>query len=477
MASVLPSNLSFFMSRLQGVATSHFKVNPQTSNTLKANNIVRFELPSNTLLNFRSLRLFFQMKITGNTASAPPDTSSFIERCSVYVGGVLVANGFNGYNTLVHAKAALQGSKCGTLGHPEMVRKVQYHSFGTDAAGAVLGDTDNETYEADSVKNDVFCIENFEGFLGSCEPSIMDTGALATIVIEFALADNAVVSSSKGRELAGHATLAFDEPNASPSSAFELSNMTMQVEVLSLASNVIDTIVEQRIAQVGYLSVPFKNYFSFANSHTNATRFNVNSASWDRLWVAYRPTTFSNTKAPDRVKGHKVAGGFVSPASIAATNAAAGAVTRDLGRPEYDQGGVLNTNSEKYKPHYFTFEEIKASAATLTNYQLQINSANIPSFPMTCPEALAMSMNSLDYYDKNHKITLHQYKKNYFVQCFRFCLPDSDYSRLASGLDCRGVSSSCSLNTNGLSACNVMLFAECTSELRIGAGRQIEVVV
>jgi len=88
-----------------------------------------------------------------------------------------------------------------------------------------------------------------------------------------------------------------------------------------------------------------------------------------------------------------------------------------------------------------------------------------------------MSMNSLDYYDKNHKLALHQYKMNYFVQCFRFCLPDSDYSRLASGLDCRGVSSSCSLNTVGLSECNVTMFAECTSELRVGAGRQLEVIV
>lgn len=471
MASVLPSNLSFFMSRLQGVATSHFKVNPQTSNAGTANRIVRFELPSNTLLNFRSLRLFFQMKLTGTCVSAPPDTSSFIERCSVYVGGVLVANGFNGYNTLVHAKAALQGYKCGTLGHPEMVRQFQYHSDGTDGAGALIGNTASESYENDAVINDLFCIENFEGFLGTCEPSIMDTGALSTIVIEFALADNAVCTSSLGRTLEGSAATAFTTDASPTSASFELNNMSLQVEVLSLASNVIDTIVEQRIAQVGYLSVPFKNYFSFSSTHTGSTRFNVNSASWDRLWVAYRDSTYTSVKAPVRIKGYKVAGGFVSTAAASYTGGF------DLGKPEYDLGGTLNTNSEKYKPAYFNFKEIKASPATLATYQLQINSANIPSYPMTCPEALAMSMNSLDYYDKNHKITLHQYKENYFIQVFRFCLPDSDYSRLASGLDCRGVSSSCALNTVGVSSCNVMLFAECTSELRIGAGRQIEVVI
>jgi hypothetical protein len=34
----------------------------------------------------------------------PNDISSFIERCSVYMGGVLVQNGFQGYNVLKHAK-------------------------------------------------------------------------------------------------------------------------------------------------------------------------------------------------------------------------------------------------------------------------------------------------------------------------------------------------------------------------------------
>lgn len=479
MASVLPSNLSFFMSRLQGVSTSHFKVNPQTTSSVGPNNLIRFELPSNTLLNFRSIRLLFNANATGAKVSLPNDISSLIERVSVYIGGVLVANGFNGYNTLVHGKAALQGYKCGALGHPEMMRKINYHAGITatsiiDASGEVIDDADGLYY---------YCIDNFEGFLGSIEPSIMDTGLVSTIVIEIALADATVCGVSDSRNLptliganvfAG--TAGFDLVGAA-TPTYTISNLTMQVEVLSLATNVIDTIVEQRVAQVGYLSIPFKNYFSFSNNHTNTTRFNVNSASWDRLWIVYRNKNYATKNAPVRIKGYKVSGGFTSDTS-------GGAVTIALGKPEYDYGGTLNTNAEKYKPFYFNFSELKGldasgnvAVATRTTYQLQINSANVPSYPLTAPEVYAMSMNSLDYYDKNHKITLHQYKMNYFVQCFRFCLPDSDYSRLASGLDCRGVSSSCSLNTTGLSECNVTMFAECTSELRVGAGRQLEVIV
>jgi len=486
MASVLPSNLSFFMSRMQGVSSSHFKINPQTSGDVGANRILRFEVPSNTIVNFRSLRLFMNVECTNSTTtratSLPPDFSSLIERVSVYIGGVLVANGFNGYNTLVHTKAALQGSKCGPLGHPEMVRHRRYHSFvSSGVTNASLSDstadTCLETYAGDSAGNDYFCIDNFEGLLGTIEPQNLDTGLIGTVVIEISLADNTVCSVSATRALPAVqatdvysvvGTAGFDLAIASPGTpSYTLKNVNMQVEVLSLATNVLDTIVEQRIGQIGYLSLPFKNYFSFSNTHDSSTRFNVNTASWDRCWFAFRDTDFASVKPPVRIKGYKVAD----------------AVATSTGAPEYDSGGTLNTNAEKYKPTYFNFRENKGTTGGLTNsttastYQLQINSASVPNYKLSAPELLALSMNSLDYYDKNHKLTLHQYKCNYMVGCMRFCLPDSDYSRLGSGIDVRGTSASCSLNTTGTASSNVTIFCECTSELRIGAGRQIEVIV
>ena len=491
MASVLPSNLSFFMSRMQGVSTSHFKINPQTSGDVGANRILRFEVPSNTIVNFRSLRLFMNVECSNSTntkaTSLPPDFSSLIERVSVYIGGVLVANGFNGYNTLVHAKAALQGSKCGPLGHPEMVRGKRYHSFlASGNANATLtdntADTCIETYAGDSAGNDYFCIDNFESLLGTIEPQNLDTGLVGTIVIEIALADNTVCSVSASRALPAIQTdvysvvgtagfdLAFVSPELPGTPSYTLKNVNMQVEVLSLATNVLDTIVEQRIGQIGYLSLPFKNFFSFSNTHDSSTRFNVNSASWDRAWFAFRDTGFASVAPPVRIKGYKGAGAITSSAATYTAGI-------DVGRPEYDAGGTLNTNAEKYKPAYFNFREKKTASTTASTYQLQINSASVPNYKLSAPELLALSMNSLDYYDKNHKLTLHQYKCNYFVGCMRFCLPDSDYSRLGSGIDVRGTSASCSINTTGLDSCNLTIFCECTSELRIGAGRQIEVIV
>ncbi len=171
MSGILPSNVSYFMQRLQGVSVSHFKVNPQTDGNQTSGKIVRFELPSNTLINLRATRLMFDCVTAGAGVSMANDVSSFLERCSVYMGGVLVQNGFQGYNTLVHAKAALQGSKCSAaLSHPEIVRKTSYHN------GNSFGNTDPETYLTNGTEH--FCIDNWEGLLGTLEPGIIDTGLI-----------------------------------------------------------------------------------------------------------------------------------------------------------------------------------------------------------------------------------------------------------------------------------------------------------
>jgi hypothetical protein len=256
------------------VSVSHFKVHPQTDGNQTSGKIVRFELPSNTLLNLRGTRLFFNAVTAGAGASMPNDVSSFIERCSVYMGGVLVQNGFQGYNVLKHAKAALVGSKCGsTLGHPEIVRAVSYHN------GETFANTAPETYLTDGTE--AFCIDNWEGLLGSLEPSIIDTGLMPQITLEITLADDTICPISEGRLLpdgTGATANHFDKTGtANPT--YTLSQMTLQCEVLGMATSVLDQIVEQRIASVGYLSMPFKNYYTFVSTHAGTSRFNVNSAS------------------------------------------------------------------------------------------------------------------------------------------------------------------------------------------------------
>jgi hypothetical protein len=137
----------------------------------------------------------------------------------------------------------------------------------------------------------------------------------------------------------------------------------------------------------------------------------------------------------------------------------------------------MGTNCEKYQTKYFQFKQVPTGGGANISYQLQINGSNYPSYRLNTCEALQMSLNSVDYFvNSNRKITLDQYKKNYCVQCYRFCLPESDNYRLASGLDTRATSAQCAVLTEGIAATShLTVFAETTSELRV-ASRQVEVI-
>ena len=480
MSSGLPPNVSYFMSRLQGVSTSHFKIYPQNTGSQSANKIIRFEMPSNTLLNLKSCRMLFNITTTSSDTTTtvvrlPNDTRSFIDRMAIYMGGVLVQNSFSNYNVLVHAKKALGADRCSdtTLTHPEICRTNSYHTGAAFSSANPAVEGRHETY--DSLANQL-AITDWESFLGTAEPGIIDTGLFPQITIEITLADNVVcpaMAFTAGTALALATTattggIAAVATGGTPS--YSMDNITMQVEVLGMASSVLDEVVAQRISQVGYLSIPFKQYFSFSSSHSSTSRWNVNSASWDRLWIAFRDSNGGAVSAAVPVSGYKLAGAWAAPTS-------GGSPTVAVGVPQYDSGGSLDTNKEKYIARYFNFVEPLLSGQTVSNYQLQINSANYPAYKLTVPEVYTLTKNSIDVYDKSRMMSLDQYRDNYFVQCYRFCLPESDYSRLSSGLDTRATSAQCALVTENVTASTpCFIFAECTSELRV-ANRAIEVIV
>jgi hypothetical protein len=470
------------MQRLQGVSTSHFKVYPQNTGSQTANKIVRFELPSNSLINLRSIRILFNasaISAGADTSRLPNDTRSFIDRMAIYMGGVLVQNSFSNYNVLVHAQKALGADRCTdtTLTHQEIVRVTSYHN------GATL--TNKEEYTTPDVQ---LAITDFLGFLGSAEPSVIDSGIFPQITLEITLADNVIcpsITTAAGNPLPTTSTTGGFCATSTAGSSYTLDNMTLQLEVLGMASSMLDEVVAQRISQVGYLSIGFKNYFSFSSTHNNTSRFNINSASWSKLWVCWRAAANSSAAAPQVVAGHKITGAFCSPitetqtrsATPVATDIISFETTVDIGKPQYDLGGTYNTNSERYVSRYFNFEEVNATPTTTpTTFQLQINSANYPAYKLTVPEVHTLTMNSIDIYNKERMMSLDQYRKNFFVQCYRFDLPESSYSRVASGLDTRASSAQCALVTENITANTpCFMFCECDSELRV-ANRAIELI-
>jgi hypothetical protein len=481
-------NLSYFLSRLQGVSTNYFRLEPQASGSsaITANKIIRFSLPSNTLLNTRGISFNFNADANALASCGgrlPADISSLIDRVELSSGGVQIAQGANGYNLIVAMKKYLTCDRCDpALGHPEIVRATSYVDGGGSWAAASsiasLTTTLNENYRNDGGQVQ-FAIHDWEGFLGSVQPSIIDTSLLSDLTLTIYLAGNEVCSSSAGIALPGTATTGFDLVNTTAQCQYQIKDFHLIVETLGMADSVYDMMIEKRISQVGYIELPFKSYYTFNDTHSGTTRFTVATQSLDRVYVGMRSATYADLSPPVKVAGHKNKGAFTGLTAGAATTDGS-----DIGLVTYDAGGnMFVRDGEKYRGNYFTFTESLASAGTQATYQFNFNGSFIPQFKASAEQMLTISRNSIPTNEMasgkfpQSIMSLDQYKRNFFVKCVRLTLPQAEENREIAGADTRGISLNAYFTTTGFTASkNIFIVCETTSCLRIGAGRAIEVI-
>lgn len=456
------------------------------SSAITANKIIRFNLPSNCLLNTRGISFNFNADANALASCGgrlPADIASLIDRVELSSGGVQVSQGANGYGLIVAMRKALSVDKADiALGHPEIVRATSYvDGGGSWAAGssiAALTTTLNENYRNDGGQTQ-FAIHDWEGFLGSVAPSVIDTSLLSDLILTIYLADNSVCSSSAGIALPGTGSADLTDVNGTAQCQYQIKDFHLIVETLGLSDSVYDMMIEKRISQVGYIELPYKSYYTFNDTHSGTTRFTVATQSLDRVYVGFRNSTYADLAAPIKVAGYKDAGGYVSGVAGGATYAS----PFDMGKPAYDVGGVLGTNSEKYRGNYFTFTESLASAGTQATYQFNFNGSFIPQFKASAEQMLSVSRNSAPTIDMASgkfpltQMSLDQYKRNFFVLCARLTLPQAEENREIAGADTRGISLNAYFTSTGFSTGkNIFIVCETTACLRIGAGRAIEVI-
>ena len=423
--------LSYMLDRLSGFSTNVFKLEPQGSNTAGPNNIIRITLPANSLVNFRTFALHFDAQTLGGVcARLPNKIDSLIERVEVTFGGVQVAAGNNYYSVLRHAKDALMGDKCDpVLGHKEINRAIS-----NETGLALVADEAAAKY----------CINKWEGFLGTVEPQIVDLSLLPECVVSIYLTSNYVLTKSVGPSDAA------DFQNAGPSTpnraTFLLQNIYATIETVGMSDGTYDAMVSQIMSRVGFLELPFKQYVSFRDRNAN-TRFSVATQSLDRLWLVHHSANHTAEGAPILVTGYFNAD----------------AVQGFIGS-EY--------SGEKYISNAFNFPQNDANA----EYQLQLNGAMIPQYRAKFEDMMQISRQSIEGSPQD-KHVLKTMKDNYAVFCVRLNLQNSERLRQISGLDTRGIALNGIYNITGYdNTKDITIFAEHTSVLRVGSGLQIEVV-
>ena len=478
-------NLTYFVERLQGVSTNTFRLETQNKTTAKQNEIISFDLPSNAILNLRSLKVWCNASCaaaaSGGSATAGarlPPLDDLVERCEVSVGGIILSQGTNFQNVLNEAQKSLQAEYCDSVvGHPEYVRSKSYVN-GLGGGLVVLATTANEDYPANANLSR-FCIQKFHGFLSSADPKLLDTSIIPDIRVRLYMASDNVLTTSAGVALGEAAAdppfdIGFARAGGTGAGKYILTDLHATIEAIGLADQSYDQMIAAQMGQQGFLEIPYKSYTSFQETHSGSSRFTVSTQSLDRVWVCWRKTNFNAQAAPVTVNGYKKQGGYIK----GVVAAAAALSTVDLGLPQYDVGGVLGTNEEKYKSQYFNF----AAPQENMKMQLQLNGAYMPQFSANLGELYGMTRNSLQGARDAKEMSLDQYLNNYCVQCFRLNLPDSEYSRSISGLDTRSCNLQGIVRTENSAAGGgrdnlaINIWTEETSCLRVGAGRAVEII-
>jgi hypothetical protein len=435
---MLPPALVSFADRLAGVSTNHIRLEPQGARSgVKANQTIGFTLPANTLLKPDSFALHFNASAiaTGSAAARlPPDAGSLFDRVEVSVGGVQLSAGSNYGHVLRAAKRGLMTGPSvdrGTdlcMAHGEMVRKQSYMS---DAAIG-LAETADVT------------VRDFGGLLS--ESVILDTSLMGDLTVTLHTASDNVISVCN----ADPTTATLFQVVSSQKASYTLNDIYASIEVMAISDGSYATLAKRIIGEKGFLEVPFKNVHSSVQTHVGASRFNVSTQSLDRVWVTFR-----------------------NMSTLAANLPAVPA----LGYIDNSPYELSVTKGEKWLPNSLVLSNPDSNAG----FQLTLNGSMYPQYPAKGNDWLAVNENSLP---PGHMLCRDlgagAYEAQRFVLCARLNAPGSESVRSISGLDTRGVSLAGQVvthNDQSGGSHQVLIFCECTSSLRVGPGRVVEVVM
>jgi len=441
-----PANVSYFLRRMSGFHTNTFKLMPLNSDSATSGKIIQVNLPVNALLNMKSFAMHFDAAATCSSPSAgvarlPNKIQSLIERVEVLMGGISVQSGFNGYNTACHIKDNLtlgddkKGSSRLTLMHEEIPITRSY----VDNQNLATATTRNEAYAL----NPSFIIDEWLGFLGELEPQIIDSGILPEISIRITLAPDSVCSV--GTDTAS----AFGTTSGAATTSYSLSNIYFTIETLALQDGVYDSLLERKIAEDGYIEIPYKNYYSFFDTHSGSTRFACSSQSLDKIYATFRQNGYDTQAAPQLITG-------------------------TVGYHTFPYG-----SGARYISNYFKFVD-----DGINDYQFTVNNTFIPQYKAKTLDAyhqVRVARDKMNASCKSDSISgLYNWQNFFWCAVARLNHPSSEEARYISGFDSRGTNAAMQFLTTKQSGhtANLQAFilCECTSTLRVGSGKSIEIV-
>ena len=434
-----PKNVAYGLSMLAGYHRNTFKIETVSASAVGAGRVIRVNLPENAIIDLKSFRWVINSAragaVVGTTAGSRqvfPFVQGMIQRMEVSVGGISVSQGFNEYNS---AFRLLRNARVPTS-----------KSLSIDAA---LQNQTLDTSVATAQQNIYMVCQDWLSIFGDPSTRFIDTGKTGVISVAITLADDAVLPVVSGLAI----------PTSS-SSTYVLDNFYFTIDCISMSDGMYDELVSRMISRDGYIPLSFNEYTSFQQDNlggtTNQIRFALNSQSVNKIYGTLRPSDYITR----------------GKAAVATT------------------GGTLVEASQPYFFNFTNFAVTNTSAPFQSGYS--INNSPHPAYGNASEiewlSQLAICENKVAMDSPGNQIgSLLEFRKNKFVAAIRPNHPIDGETRnkFISGYDTRGVQSQIVWNVGNIDSTTLTaaggfysayVLVETTSTLKIGAGRQLEII-
>ncbi len=484
--SSVPSALSYALNRVNGVSVNSFQINSTSASSVLANSQIRFLLPTSGMLDFKTLRLHFAVELTeGATnggARLPAGIKHLFNRVQVQVGGVTVAQGTNFFGVQEDAISIVSNKPPSLVSeHGEMVTEYDY--AGTHLTGS--NDGASEKYATGLGKNStLFSIDL--GDVAKISPRIVPLDLMGQVEIIFYTAPNSVLSAVQGFKVTGTSSNAMTLNNANTSPTYTITKASLVANMYSLEDGAFSMAVASRIRDTGFVEMCFPQHLAFSQAWNGSARFALSAMSLNKLHALWRRNT--GTYAFATVGGAiPVAGSATAGLNDGPRYPWQGAIGTDKGTARF-RGRVQHFSAPTLHPGNADSVEdgtaLDYGASDVTEplkLQYKINSAQVPNFQANQSQwaELTKWANNVDKLDCESTV---EYLFNKFVISYPLELPhNAGEPKTISGLDTRATSTFITLegtgNVNVASQYDVLILAEVSTLVRVGAGKSLEVLM
>ena len=452
-----PKALAYNVKALSGFSKTAVRLTPDKWDSIKPNDTIKVALPQNTLVDLRTLCMYYE-GIGDTNCHFPRLTGSMIKTLNLYINGNLIER-IDAYSVLNNRLFDVDGGGIDQIAkrHLENVDPSVYYDTGIASSSAATG-VFNITASKDAVKRK-YAITSWLGFISSLSTPIIDTNDLNKVEIEITFESANVMWQKQSNTKV-------------TAPGYTLSDVHFMINKIVFNDPLYYNLKSSKLLSSG-LTIGYQTYISSKGAlASKSSSYNVytsvNSTSLDQLICCFTPE--------DQTTSNLLLATHWAATGAKPFNHLLGLDSHESEVAGLSCGGYFNQS------RYF-----KSDACGLTSIAWTINNTPLNPIPLTDYESYNETLIALGHNHIDMGIgvfpglnSLAAYLKYFFVNiCSLEMINAGDFYK--SGLD--GTSSALNIVLNASFGANTTdkitpyIFAKTTRILQINEGHSISVIV